>query len=88
MEPLDAAVSVLREAGEPLHWTVIQDRALRQGLIDPFVVKDVRAKLLGALRDGVRVGALMRAGTGVYTLAGPPEGSAGGRTDGKTEAEG
>ena len=32
MDPLDAAVAVLREAGEPLHWTVIQDRALRQGL--------------------------------------------------------
>jgi hypothetical protein len=66
MEPLDAAVAVLREAGEPLHWTVIQDRALRQGLIDPFVVRDVRATLLRALRDGVRDGSLARAGTGVY----------------------
>jgi hypothetical protein len=70
MEPLDAAVAVLREAGEPLHWTVIQDRALRQGLIDPFAVTDVRAMLLRALRDGVRAGALARAGTGVYELAG------------------
>jgi HB1, ASXL, restriction endonuclease HTH domain len=69
MEPLDAAVAVLREAGEPLHWTVIQDRALRQGLIDPFVVRDVRATLLRALRDGVRDGSLARAGTGVYVSA-------------------
>ena len=68
MEALDAAIAVLREAGEPLHWTVIQDRALRQGLIDPFVVSDVRGTLLGALRDGVRAGVLERAGTGVYRL--------------------
>ena len=73
MEPLDAAVAVLREAGEPLHWTVIQDRALRQGLIDPFVVTQVRATLLRALRDGIRDGALVRAGTGVYALATSPE---------------
>jgi hypothetical protein len=68
MEPLDAAIAVLRDADEPLHWTVIQDRALRQGLIDPFVVSDVRKTLLAALRDGVRAGVLERAGTGVYRL--------------------
>jgi hypothetical protein len=73
MEALDAALAVLREAREPLHWTVIQDRALRQGLIDPFVVTDVRAVLVRALRDGVRSGALVRAGTGVYTLPGRTE---------------
>jgi hypothetical protein len=72
MEPLDAAIVVLRDAGEPLHWTVIQDRALRGGLIDPFVVVDVRGTLLTALRDGVRAGVLERAGTGVYRVpAGP-----------------
>ena len=69
MEPLDAAVAVLREAGEPLHWTVIQDRALRRGLIDPFVVTEVRAALLGALRDGVRAGSVVRVETGVYAMA-------------------
>jgi len=71
MEPLDAAIAVMRDAGEPLHWTVIQDRALRQGLIDPFVVSDVRKTLLAALRDGVRAGIVERAGTGVYRLPGP-----------------
>ncbi len=30
MEPLDAAITILRDADEPLHWTVIQDRALRR----------------------------------------------------------
>ena len=69
MEPLDAAITILRDADEPLHWTVIQDRALRQGLIDPFVVSDVRTQLLTALRDGVRSGVLERKGTGVYELS-------------------
>jgi len=77
MESLEAALAVLRAAGEPLHWTVIQDRALRQGLIDPFVVTDVRAKLLAALRDGVREGVLEKTGTGTYSLADPTTGRPG-----------
>jgi hypothetical protein len=76
MDLLEAAVAVLGEAGEPLHWTVIQDRALRRGLIDPFVVTDVRTRLLTALRDGVHVGTLVREGKGVYALADPVAGSA------------
>jgi hypothetical protein len=71
MEPLAAVVTVLHDADEPLHWTVIQDRALRQGLIDPFVVTDVRATLLRALRDGVRTGTVVRVDTGVYALPPP-----------------
>ena len=77
MVPLEAAIAVLGEAGEPLHWTVIQDRALRRGLIDPFVITDVRAHLLTALRDGVHAGSLVRAGKGVYALADPASGSTG-----------
>jgi hypothetical protein len=73
MEPLEAVVAVLHDADDPLHWTVIQDRALRQGLIDPFVVTDVRATLLRALRDGVRTGVLVRASTGVYAVARAPD---------------
>ena len=72
MEPLDAVIAVLREAGEPLHWTVIQDRALRQGFIDPFVVSDVRKTLLAAMHEGVRAGVLERAGTGVYRQPAEP----------------
>jgi hypothetical protein len=78
MDPLDAAVAILRDAAEPLHWTVIQDRALRGGLIDPFAVRDVRSVLLRALREGVRAGVLDRAGTGVYVLGEPPRGTADG----------
>ena len=74
---MGAVVTVLHDAGEPLHWTVIQDRALRQGLIDPFVVTDVRATLLRALRDGVRAGTVVRVDTGVYALP-PPVGDGSG----------
>lgn len=72
MDALEAAVSVLRAAGEPLHWTVIQDRALRQGLLDPFAEPNVRGRLLAALRDGVRVGAIEKTDTGVYALVPTP----------------
>jgi len=69
MEPLDAAVTVLGEEGEPLHWTRIQDLALRRGYLDPFETPDVRKALLSALAEGVRSGVLVREGTGVYTTA-------------------
>ncbi|HET8526430.1 MAG TPA: hypothetical protein VFM81_07305 [Actinomycetota bacterium] len=66
MDPLEAAVTVLGEEGEPLHWTRIQDLALRRGYLDPFQIADVRKALLSALAEGVRSGVLTREGTGVY----------------------
>lgn len=69
MEPLEAAVTVLREEGEPLHWTKIQDLALRRGYLDPFEIPDVRKVLLAALAAGVRSGMLDKQGTGVYATA-------------------
>jgi hypothetical protein len=69
MEPLDAALAVLREERGPLHWTVIQDLALRRGYLDPFATPDVRGRLLAALADAVRAGALVKDGKGVYRLA-------------------
>jgi hypothetical protein len=71
MEPLEAAITVLREEGEPLHWTRIQDQALRRGYLDPFEIPDVRKALLAALADGVRSGVLEKRGTGVYAAAAP-----------------
>jgi hypothetical protein len=68
MDPLEAAVAVLREEGEPLHWTRIQDLALRRGYLDPFQVREVRKELLAALARGVREGRLVRVSTGVYGL--------------------
>jgi hypothetical protein len=67
--PREAIVAVLREAGEPLHWTVIQDRALRAGRLDPFELGDVRGAVLGALRELVADGVVVKTERGVYALA-------------------
>ncbi|MEX2203064.1 MAG: HTH domain-containing protein [Actinomycetota bacterium] len=69
MELLEAAITVLREEAEPLHWTKIQDLALRRGYIDPFETPDVRKQLLAALAEGVRSGAFVKVSKGVYELA-------------------
>lgn len=69
MEFLEAALTVLREEGEPLHWTRIQDLALRRGYLDPFAQPDVRKHLLAALAEGVRSGVLEKVSTGVYRPA-------------------
>ena len=69
MEPLEAAVEVLTEEGKPLHWTKIQDLALRRGYLDPFELADVRKALLSAIAHGVRSGVLVKESTGVYALA-------------------
>jgi len=71
MEPLEAAIRVLGEEGVPLHWTRIQDLALRRGYLDPFELPDVRRTLLAALGEGVRSGVLEKQGTGVYAAAQP-----------------
>jgi hypothetical protein len=72
-DALAAAVAVLRVADEPLHWTVIQDRALRAGHLDPFTTPNVRRDLLAALRLGVREGTLVTVDRGVYGLAPRPD---------------
>jgi hypothetical protein len=67
---LDAAIRVLSEQGEPLHWTVIQDIALQRGYLDPFTQTDIRRKLLAALSEAARKpdGPVVKAGRGVYAL--------------------
>ena len=71
MDFLEAALKVLREEGTPLHWTVIQDLALRRGYLDPFTQRDIRKKLLAALSQAARAGRLDRPKTGVYSLPSP-----------------
>jgi hypothetical protein len=68
MEYLEAGLTVLREEGQPLHWTVIQDLALKRGYLDPFVQRDIRKNLLGALAEATRSGVLKREGKGTYRL--------------------
>ena len=65
----DAVLTVLRDAAEPLHWTVIQDTALRAGLLDPFAVRNVRGEVLRALGELRQAGLVTKVGTGVFTAA-------------------
>ena len=66
MEPREAVLSVLREEAEPLHWTKIQDLALRRGYIDPFETKNVRRAVLGALAALEKEGLVRVTDKGVY----------------------
>ena len=68
MEFLDAAVAVLREEGRPLHWTVVQDLALKRGYLDPFTQRDIRKNLLVALAAAARTGVLVKEDRGIYRL--------------------
>ena len=69
MDFLEAALTVLREDGQPLHWTVIQDLALRRGYLDPFTQRDIRKNLLAALAAAAKEGLIVKQSTGVYQLA-------------------
>src|SRR5439155_11657878 len=68
VEFLEAALTVLREEGRPLHWTVIQDLALQRGYLDPFTQRDIRKHLLAALAGASKAGTLVRPGIGVFAL--------------------
>lgn len=76
VEPAGAIVEVLKEAGEPLHRTVIQDRVLKAGGVDPFTTPDVRGVIARAIQQLVADGTLTRVSTGVYVLAPPAESGA------------
>jgi hypothetical protein len=69
MEPRAAVLAVLTEEPEPLHWTRIQDLALRRGYIDPFEHPDVRRQVQTSLRALVREGLVAKEAKGVYFLA-------------------
>lgn len=70
MDHLEAALAVLREEGRALHWTVIQDLALKRGYLDPFTQRDIRKHLVAALARAAREGAIVKESTGVYGLPG------------------
>lgn len=66
----EAVETVLREeAPEELHWTRVQDLALRRGYLDPFTQRGIRAGVLRALATLAREGAAVRTGKGVYRSA-------------------
>lgn len=66
MDVREAILRVLRDAGEPLHWTKVQDLALRAGYLDPFEHPDLRRLVQTELHTLARAGAIARAGKGVY----------------------
>jgi hypothetical protein len=70
MDYLEAALAVLREEAGPLHWTVIQDLALKRGYLDPFTQRDIRKHLLAALAGAAKQGLVEKRSTGVYALPG------------------
>ena len=78
MDYPDAVMTVLREEGTPLHWTVIQDLALKRGYLDPFTQRDIRKNLLAALAAATKAGQVMKESTGVYSL---PEATDGTRSE-------
>ena len=68
MEFDEAVLAVLRDEGGPLHWTVIQDLALKRGYLDPFTQRDIRRNLLVAIAAAVRDGRVRKLEKGVYEL--------------------
>ncbi len=68
MDYLEAALTVLREEAKPLHWTVIQDLALKRGYLDPFTQRDIRRNLLASLSRAAKNGLVLKEEKGVYRL--------------------
>jgi hypothetical protein len=68
MEPRAAVLAVLGEEHAPLHWTRIQDLALRRGYLDPFVHPNVRRQVQTTLRALLREGLVAKEAKGVYFL--------------------
>jgi hypothetical protein len=66
MDVREAILTVLRDADAPLHWTKVQDQALRAGYLDPFEHRDVRRLVQTELHALAREGAIVRAGKGVF----------------------
>ena len=73
MEPRAAVLAVLTEEAAPLHWTKIQDIALRRGYLDPFEHPDVRRQVQTTLRALASEGLVQKQTTGEYYLAERPE---------------
>jgi hypothetical protein len=67
MDPAEAARLVLQEApGEALHWTVIWDRALTAGYLNPIVQPAARDALVRWLSTAARSGEIEKTSTGTY----------------------
>jgi hypothetical protein len=65
----EAALTVLREEGVALHWTVVQDLALKRGYLDPFTQRDIRKNVVAGLARAAKQGLIEKRGTGTYVIA-------------------
>lgn len=68
MTPVEAVRKVLADdAGAELHWTVVLDRALRAGYIEP--TPEARNEIVRALADATSAGQIIKTSVGTYTCA-------------------
>ena len=75
MEPGEAARKVLeQDPGADLHWTVIWDRALKAGYIDPFTQPSARDELIAALAADSKSGRIEKTSKGTYRAVGASQG--------------
>ncbi|MGH2783793.1 MAG: HTH domain-containing protein [Actinomycetota bacterium] len=75
MDAGEAARRVLEESGgEALHWTVIWDRALKAGYLNPLEQRDARDELVRWLAQAARAGTIEKTSTGTYRLSAPEAG--------------
>jgi hypothetical protein len=68
MEPGEAAMRVLSETDEALHWTVIWDRALRAGYLNPMTQPLARDVLVRWLAQAAKAGEIEKTSTGTYRV--------------------
>jgi hypothetical protein len=66
MEPGEAALRVLTDTDEALHWTVVWDRALRAGYLDPRTQPLAREGLIRWLAEAAKAGDIEKTSTGTY----------------------
>lgn len=66
--PAEAVRAVLAaDPGAELHWTVVLDRALREGLIAP--TPEARNEVVRALADAAAAGEIVKTSVGTYRCA-------------------
>jgi len=69
MDPREAALQVLADdPGSDLHWTVVWDRALKAGYVDPFTQPDARDAVVAALAAEAKAGRVEKTSKGTYRL--------------------
>ena len=66
MEPGEAALNDLNDTDEALHWTVIWDRALRAGYLNPMEQPLARDVLIRWLAEAAKTGEIEKTSTGTY----------------------